>query len=554
MRYCVTTLALLAGAATGLAQTTGPSSSVEPYVEGSIPGVSVTSMLTVGDSPTGSGYRMVGIPDGLGAIDNGDGTFTLLMNHELGPTAGIVRAHGAAGAFVSKWVIDAATLEVVAGEDQIQRVFVWEPGTGFVESLSEALNRLCSADLPPVSAFFDSTSGLGTTDRIYLSGEETRPPFSADHGRAFAHIVTGDDAGISYEIPGVGKMAHENVLASHFEQVKTIVIPMDDADAATAPGPAPCELYVYVGEKQSEGSVVDKAGLTNGTLYGVRVVRADGTVVAEESVELGFGDATTGFIGEARFEMVDLGDVKDTTGIELQTQSIDLDITRWQRIEDGAWDPRMSKANDFYWVTTASSSRNSRLFVNRFDDISNPEAGGVIEILLRGDEGQVTMDNMGMDGFGNVVIQEDPGGSSRLAKIWNYNVDSSVLTEIAASAAKFFTEGLPDFLTTNEESSGAFYAGDLLGEGWWLMDMQVHTSAGDPELVELGQLYALFNPFSACRADFDGDSALTIFDFLAFQNAFDAGDLAADLDGDGTLTLFDFLAFQNAFDAGCVLN
>jgi hypothetical protein len=25
------------------------------------------------------------------------------------------------------------------------------------------------------------------------------------------------------------------------------------------------------------------------------------------------------------------------------------------------------------------------------------------------------------------------------------------------------------------------------------------------------------------RADFDGDDAFTIFDFLAFQNAFDAG-------------------------------
>jgi hypothetical protein len=25
----------------------------------------------------------------------------------------------------------------------------------------------------------------------------------------------------------------------------------------------------------------------------------------------------------------------------------------------------------------------------------------------------------------------------------------------------------------------------------------------------------------------------------------------ADLDGDGELTIFDFLAFQNAFDAGC---
>ncbi len=55
----------------------------------------------------------------------------------------------------------------------------------------------------------------------------------------------------------------------------------------------------------------------------------------------------------------------------------------------------------------------------------------------------------------------------------------------------------------------------------------------------------------ACRADFDGDGELTIFDFLAFQNAFDAGDLSADFDGDGELTIFDFLAFQNEFDAGC---
>jgi hypothetical protein len=56
---------------------------------------------------------------------------------------------------------------------------------------------------------------------------------------------------------------------------------------------------------------------------------------------------------------------------------------------------------------------------------------------------------------------------------------------------------------------------------------------------------------ATCRADIDGDGDLTIFDFLAYQNLFDAGDLAADFDGDGDLTIFDFLAFQNAFDAGC---
>jgi len=54
-----------------------------------------------------------------------------------------------------------------------------------------------------------------------------------------------------------------------------------------------------------------------------------------------------------------------------------------------------------------------------------------------------------------------------------------------------------------------------------------------------------------CRADIDGDGSLTIFDFLAFQNLFDAGDPLADFDGDGSLTLFDFLAFQNEFDIGC---
>jgi hypothetical protein len=55
-----------------------------------------------------------------------------------------------------------------------------------------------------------------------------------------------------------------------------------------------------------------------------------------------------------------------------------------------------------------------------------------------------------------------------------------------------------------------------------------------------------------CLADFDGDGALTLFDFLAFQTAFDTGNPRADIDGDGALSLFDFLAFQNLFSAGCL--
>jgi len=64
-------------------------------------------------------------------------------------------------------------------------------------------------------------------------------------------------------------------------------------------------------------------------------------------------------------------------------------------------------------------------------------------------------------------------------------------------------------------------------------------------------LWVLAPTAITCRPDLDGDGELTIFDFLAFQNAFDDMDPVADFDDDGEFTIFDFLAFQNAFDAGC---
>ena len=68
-----------------VAQVTGPSTLTAPYVLPTAPNVKTTSIFTTGDII--HGYSMVGIPDGLGAFDNGNGTFTVLMNHEIG-TAG----------------------------------------------------------------------------------------------------------------------------------------------------------------------------------------------------------------------------------------------------------------------------------------------------------------------------------------------------------------------------------------------------------------------------------------------------------------------------------
>jgi hypothetical protein len=98
--------------------------------------------------------------------------------------------------------------------------------------------------------------------------------------------------------------------------------------------------------------------------------------------------------------------------------------------------------------------------------------------------------------------------------------------------ADFTRGGLIPFTTWTE----------LRGEGGYSLD-ELRISTTWDRAVPV--------PDQPCIADFDGSGALDIFDFLAFTNAFNAGDGRADVTGDGVFDLFDFLAFFNAFNAGC---
>ena len=114
--------------------TTGASMTQSPYLLPSLDGVTVTSILTAGDhvpgwtTTQGLPWRFTGTPDGIGAYDNGDGTVTILVNHEIGATNGLLHAHGAPGAFVSELVIDLQTFEVVAAGDLAHRMFLYDTG------------------------------------------------------------------------------------------------------------------------------------------------------------------------------------------------------------------------------------------------------------------------------------------------------------------------------------------------------------------------------------------------------------------------------------------
>jgi hypothetical protein len=283
-------------------------------------------------------------------------------------------------------------------------------------------------------------------------------------------------------------------------QDTTVVMGLDDSDLTNS------QVYVYIGTKTATGSDIEKAGLTNGFLHGIRVWDGSRRVVSETNDKvLGIASRVT----RARFDLHNFGNVVRKSGDALDQESL-AEITSFQRVEDGAWDP--NRPSDFYFVTTgrveSSSSRStfddvtnaSRLWRLSFDDISNPEAGGEIELVLDGATGTknglsdaqpVMMDNLTFTHDGRILIQEDPGNYERLAKIWLFNPEDGTLKEVvAASSAQFGSAANPAFITKDEESSGIIDASEILGPGWYLFDVQVHRSLGG-ELVEGGQLVAM---------------------------------------------------------------
>ena len=463
-------ITLLAPVATMAA--VGPSTTATPYLTPIDSRVEFTSVLSVGDTVKrknkgNESYRMAGIPDGLGAYDNNDGTITVLMAHEMSASVGVVRTHGARGAFVSKWQVRKSDLKVLNGDDLINTVKLWDGGN-YVDSATVAFNRFCSADLAATTALYNSVTGKGFNEgRIFLNGEETTG------GRGFAHLAAGRQHGTTYELPAVGRAAWENLLASPFEQDLTIVAGMDDGALNAS------KLYFYVGEKQSSGSPVQLAGLTNGASFQV--------AINGYATESGANPIPQGYIGN--FSLVNSGG------------------TGMNRVEDGAWDTL--QPNRFYFVTTASFTGNTRLWRLTFSDIHNPLAGGTIEVLIDGAvTGQKMMDNLTVDGAGDVIIQEDVGNQAHLGKIWKYRASTGVTSLVAQHDALRFISGAAadidgtDGKQSDEESSGIVEVSQLFDATpgydtgsyrYFLLDVQAHYGSVNgvalpADLVEGGQL------------------------------------------------------------------
>lgn len=410
----------------------------------------VQPIITVGEEAA-NGYAMVGVPDGLGAYANDDGSISLLMNHELADNKGAVRTHGQKGAFVSRWVMAVESLKLQSGEDLVR--------ASLPIGVVRPFNRLCSADLAPVSAFYNAASGKGYAGQLFLNGEEDKAG-----GRAFAHALNG----ISYELNDMGHIAWENLLANPASGDATLVVGLDDVQNGL--------LLVYLGQKAKDGNPVQQAGLVGGKLYALKV---DGE----------------------RFSLIPLANAAKLDGKSLRELALKSGATGFARPEDGAWDTLNNRA--FWFNTTDKLGGDSRLSQLLFDDIQNPQAGGHISTQLRAKEmGAEMFDNLTVDAAGRVLVQEDPGEHAHLAAIWLFDPKTKLAIKLFEANPALFKSGSRDFMTVDEEHSGIIEVTDLLRKASWfdakrryyLGTTQAHKPHADSSLVEYGQLWMISGP------------------------------------------------------------
>lgn len=487
-----------------------PSVPGAPYLVPVAPDWSAVSLITAGNTAR-SGYRMAGVPDGLGAFGSGDGTVTVLMNHELSAGKSVTRGHGGKGAFVSRWVIDVASLEVLEGADFVEqpdRLHLWSghgwttarhllaqrparraakramaPASGVVLDRADVdMDHLCSADLAPVSAFWDGERRIGYDGHILLNGEETE----RRAGRAFAWVEATRAA---YELPAFASGAFgvagkptpewENLLANPKAGRKTVVVGNSDG--------GPSQIYVYIGTKTRGGSAVERAGLTNGRVWSLAV---DGCVRESRDTGVGIAKSRLGKGSGAKVSLVEAG--KGTSFL---------------RPEDGAWAPR--DPNVYYFATTdrnnfaapdslgngadAEQVGRSRLWAVTFDDVQDIATDGSptarIELLLDGTEGGDMFDNITVDGNGVVYLCEDTGSGRHASKIWSYDTATGTFGVVARLdpalfgdvAQKVYRPPTPPF-TDDKETSGILDVTRLFEAAPWfrpgatvlLVNVQAH--------------------------------------------------------------------------------
>jgi hypothetical protein len=482
---------------------------VKPYVEPVGGDYQVRALFSVDDKvpllggAPGQQYRMVGIPDGLGAHPNGDGTSTLFMNHELGFTAQsepVVGGPKNRGAIVSQWLLDADG-DPIAGRRAYDRIFDENtfvgpaPEVGNEALMPRQLARFCSGFLAGPRNGFDRP--------IYLTNEESTSPDTFD-GQGGLSVAIFD--GELHTLPKLGRYSKENTVVRPGHGTATVIFSLED-------GPATLDnqLYLYVGTKDRSrhASVLARNGLDNGKLYAFR------------SLDPARNSERTFTSGSVTGEWVEIPNVEDLTDIQLEAASDAAGAMTFVRPEDGAFNP--NNPSELFFDTTGSSSgaddgvnELGRLYSLRLHP-DNPLKPATLSVVYNADAvvgagGDTALSPDNLDASRRyLMVNEDGTTESRAVmaakgrdgSIWRFDlvkgpvgavgVDASTATRVA----QLDPPGRDGVAVGPGvwETSGIIDAAAMFGADTWLSDVQAHPPTTPPVgptvTVEDGQLFLL---------------------------------------------------------------
>jgi hypothetical protein len=448
--------------------------------------VSIDPIATTGDKIGGLIIR--GIPDGMGAYDNGQGGITILSNHEVAINDAIAKKSASTtstwGTTITKFNYSPNSRTITSASNLFNNVNFWnyntneyqktpigaEPKNIAKDSFGWGISRFCSATFSPAGTFI--YNGVGYDGALFTTGEEV-----GDSSRGFAFDMFGN----GWQLPRMGMLSFETISPTRKPGVNTVAIANEDGSATDS------QLHLYIGKKQNSGSVVDKAGLTNGDLF---VLNA-GNIPTDNIFRTTIAKNTP---VDVNFKKIDWN--TDVTSFAKGARENGMTFAR---IEDGEWDPK--NPDVYYFITTESnkdpvatkenpnepgiSRDGGALWRLTFKDAQNPLLGAKLEMVLNGGETPYLSkpDNMAVTGDGVIVIQEDPGNNAHVARVVAYQIATKKLAVIAEFDKQYFTATGSNYMTQDEESSGIIDVTHLLAKNgdtntYFFLNAQVHTYSG----------------------------------------------------------------------------
>ncbi len=507
MRQRALTFAAAIVASASLAAVLPGATAVKPYIQPvggeytTRPVLSVDDRVPLLGGDSGEQYRMVGIPDGLGAHPNGDGTSTVFMNHELESATlsePIVGGPKNRGAFVSEWILDADG-DPIAGKRAYEWVFDRDAFVGpaaDATNATPALARFCSGFLAGRANGFDRW--------IYLTNEEEAEAANTFDGMGGVSVaIFGDEL---HSLPDLGHFPKENTVVQRRRGARTVIFPTEDG-----PSTLDNQLYMYVGKKHrsAKASVLERNGLVGGTLYVFR------------SLDPARNSERAFVTGSVTGEWVAIPNADTLTDVELEAASDAAGAMTFVRPEDGAFNP--NDRNEFLFVTTGSSSGSAE-GVNELGRLyslhlhpGNPLKPATLTIVYNADRvvargGDIAISPDNIDASDRyLMVNEDGTRESRAVmaakgrdgSIWRFRLGKGPKggAGVVASSATRVAELNPpgrDGIPVRPgvwESSGVVDASALFGADTWLSDVQAHpptTPPADPTVaVQDAQLFVL---------------------------------------------------------------